>query len=422
MVYVLTREGEPLMPTERSGWVAYAMKHGEAKVVRREPFTIMLLRDSTKYRQAVTLGVDAGSKHIGLCASTERKELYSSQVEMRDDVSKLLTARREFRRSRRGRKKNWYRKERVNNRANRRLYIKLPPSIMHKADAHFRAVQFVYHILPISKIRVELGKFDIRRIKDPNIEGEQYQQGVLAGWENLKAYAKWRDGGKCRVCGKSPRTDSSVRLEVHHIVRRANGGTDTPENVVTLCRECHEAHHKGERKLKLKRPPMHKGEAHMNAMRKQIQAIFTIVYGCEIPVQFTYGYETAIARREHGIVKSHKNDAYCIAGNFGAERNKSAIYAQKFVRVHNRMLHKARTIKGGIRRQEQLGKEVFGFRKNDKVRKNGNFYFIRGRRARGIFRLYCLSHDTEIECSVKKLILVSRSTSLLTEKDVDYDR
>ena len=82
------------MPTERYGWVAYALKHGEAKVVRREPFTIMLLRNSTKYLQAVTLGVDVGAKHIGLCASTETKELYSAQVELRDDVSKLLTARR----------------------------------------------------------------------------------------------------------------------------------------------------------------------------------------------------------------------------------------------------------------------------------------------------------------------------------------
>ena len=87
MVYVLDREGKPLMPTERTAWVAYALKHGEAKVVRREPFTIQLLRDSTRYLQAVTLGVDVGSRHIGLCASTEKKELYSAQVELRDDVS-----------------------------------------------------------------------------------------------------------------------------------------------------------------------------------------------------------------------------------------------------------------------------------------------------------------------------------------------
>ena len=94
-VYVLNKCGAPLMPTERCGWVAYALKHGEAKVVRREPFTIQLLRDSTRHLQAVTLGVDAGSRHIGLSATTEKKELYSAQVELRTDVSELLTARRE---------------------------------------------------------------------------------------------------------------------------------------------------------------------------------------------------------------------------------------------------------------------------------------------------------------------------------------
>ena len=73
MVYVLDREGKPLMPTKRCGWVAYALNHGDAKVVRREPFTIQLLRDSTHYLQEVTLGVDTGSRHIGLSASTERR-------------------------------------------------------------------------------------------------------------------------------------------------------------------------------------------------------------------------------------------------------------------------------------------------------------------------------------------------------------
>ncbi len=416
MVYVLNMKGEPLMPTERSGWVAYALKHGEAKVVRREPFTIQLLRDSTKYRQAVTLGVDAGSKHIGLCASTERKELYSSQVEIRDDVSKLITGRREFRRSRRGRKHNWYRKARFDNRANKRNAI-LPPSMKHKADAHFRAVQFVYKLLPISKIRVELGKFDVQKIQNPNIEGEQYQQGVLAWWENLKACAKWRDGGKCRVCGKSPRTDSSVRLEVHHIVRRADGGTDTLENVVTLCRECHEAHHRGERKLKLKRPPIHKGEAHMNAMRTQIQAIFTIVYGCEMPVQFTYGYKTAIARREHGIDKSHANDAYCIAGNFGAERNTFNMYRHRHVRAHNRMLHKTTILKGGIRKANQAKKYVFGFRLFDKVSYNGKPCFVFGRRSSGSFDIRTLDGERiSAGISYKRLKPLAKSTTLLTER------
>lgn len=242
------------MPTKRGNLVRHMLKAGVAKVVRYEPFTVMILRDVGHNVQATTLGVDVGAKHIGLCASTKTKELYSAQVELRDDVSELLTARREFRRGRRGRRHNWYRPARWANRANEEGNAALPPSIKHKADSHIRAIMFVCKFLPIRTVRLEIGKFDSQKISNPDIQGEQYQQGTLAGWENLKAYAKYRDGYKCRACGKSKHKDG-VKLEVHHIIRRADGGTDVPENVVTLCEDCHKAHHKGERKLKLRRPP-----------------------------------------------------------------------------------------------------------------------------------------------------------------------
>ena len=414
MVYVLDREGKPLMPTERTAWVAYALKHGEAKVVRREPFTIMLLRDSTKYLQAVTLGVDVGSKHVGLCASTKKKELYSAQVELRDDVSKLLRARREFRRGRRGRRHNWYRPARWNNWVNEEGNAALPPSIKHKADSHIRAIGFVCKILPVRKIVMEIGKFDCQRLKYPEIQGEQYQQGTLAGWENLKAYAKYRDGYKCRVCGASSRKDPNVKLEVHHIIRRADGGTDVPENVVTLCHECHEAHHKGESKLKLKSPPQHKGEAHMNAMRNHLMRE---VYSFGVVVRFTYGYLTAMARREHRIEKSHADDAFCIAGNFSAERNDYNRYLHRFVRRHNRQLHKTTILNGGYRKANQAPKYVFGYRLFDMVSYKGKPCFVIGRRSSGSFDIRTLAGERiSAGVSYKRLQPLAKSTTLLTER------
>ena len=390
------------MPTERTAWVAYALKHGEAKVVRREPFTIQLLRDSTRYLQAVTLGVDVGSKHIGLSASTKEKKLYYSQVELRDDVSGLLTARREFRRARRGRKHNWYRPARWRNRANAREEH-LPPSIQHKADSHIRAIKFVCKMLPVAHIRVEIGKFDSQKLANPEIQGEEYQQGTLAGWENLKAYAKWRDGYKCRACGKSKRKDG-VRLEVHHIRRKADGGTDTHDNVVTLCHDCHEAHHKGERKLKLKRPPQHKGEAHMNAMKDYLCDEVHGFYGERFD-GVTYGYLTAMDRREHGIEKSHANDAFCIAGNFGAKRNDYNCYIHRFFRRHDRSTHlqiiksprklsKAvqkrlteKERKNGYRPPHRMLKDVKGFRRMDTVRYKGALWHLSSLRNTGSFKL-----------------------------------
>ena len=415
-VFVLGKCGTPLMPTERTAWVAYALKHGEAKVVRHEPFTIQLLRDSTHYLQEVALGVDTGSKHIGLSATTENKELYSAQVELRTDVSELLTARREFRRGRRGRKRNWYRPARWQNRANEKGNAALPPSIKHKADSHIRAIRFVCRILPVRKIVVEIGKFDSQKLKNPEIQGEQYQQGTLANWENLKAYAKYRDGYKCRACGKSKHKDG-VKLEVHHIIRKADGGTDVPENVVTLCHDCHDAHHNHGKTLKFRRPPQHKAEAHMNAMRHYLWEGVVWCFGYTMELRTTYGYATAMARREHRIEKTHDSDAFCIAGNFNAERNGCNRFLHKFVRRHNRCLHKNTILKGGYRKANQAPKYVFGFRLFDMVSYKGKSCFVFGRRSSGSFDIRTLDGKRiSAGVSYKRLKPLSKSTTILTER------
>ena len=415
MTYIIDRDGNPLMPTKRGNMVRHLLKQGVAKVVRYEPFTVMILRDVGHRVQAVTLGVDVGSRHIGLSASTEKEELYSAQVEIRDDVSGLLEKRREIRRARRGRKHNWYRPSRWANRAKGTGWAALPPSIRHKADSHVRAVRFVAKMLPICRIWVELGKFDIQKIQNPDIQGEQYQQGTLAGWENLKAYAKYRDGYKCRACGKSKHEDG-VRLEVHHIIRKTDGGTDVPENVVTLCEACHKAHHQGAKKLKFRRPPQHKGEAHMNAMRQYLKGTML----CWLPVrdsEITYGYITELARREHGIEKSHANDAFCIAGNFSAKRNDYNRYLHRFVRRHNRQLHKTTILKGGYRKANQAPKYVFGFRLFDMVSYKGKPCFVFGRRSSGSFDIRTLEgKKISAGVSYKRLKPLTKSTTILTER------
>ena len=404
------------MPTKRGNVVRHLLKRGEAKVIRFEPFTVMILRDVGHCVQAVTLGVDVGSKHIGLCASTEKNELYSAQVELRDDVSGLLTARREFRRGRRGRRHNWYRPARWQNRANEKGNAALPPSIKHKADSHIRAIKFVRKILPVACIRLEIGKFDSQKIANPDIQGEQYQQGTLAGWENLKAYAKYRDGYKCRVCGANPKKNPQVRLEVHHIIRRADGGTDTPDNVVTLCDDCHKAHHSGERELKFRRPPMHNGEAHMNAMRNYLFEGVVWYFGHK-DIKVTYGYITALARRKYGIEKSHANDAFCIAGNFGATRNDYNRYLHRFVRRHNRQLHKTTILKGGYRKANQSPKYVFGYRLFDMVSYKGKPCFVFGRRSSGSFDIRTLDgKKISAGVSYKRLKPLTKSSTILTER------
>ena len=104
MVYVQDKTGKALMPTERHGKVRRLLRDGLAVVVRREPFTIQLTYENTTYTQPVSLGIDAGSHHIGVSATTDKRELFTAQVELRTDVVKLLSTRREQRRTRRSRK------------------------------------------------------------------------------------------------------------------------------------------------------------------------------------------------------------------------------------------------------------------------------------------------------------------------------
>jgi hypothetical protein len=51
---------------------------------------------------------------------------------------------------------------------------------------------------------------------------------------------KVRDRSRCLNCGAD---GEDVKLDVHHIVPRGQGGSDRMSNLVLLCRQCHEAAH-----------------------------------------------------------------------------------------------------------------------------------------------------------------------------------
>jgi hypothetical protein len=67
------------------------LRDGKARVVRRCPFTIQLMCEGTSYTQPVHLGIDAGSKRIGVSAATEKEVLYEAEVELRNDIKELLS-------------------------------------------------------------------------------------------------------------------------------------------------------------------------------------------------------------------------------------------------------------------------------------------------------------------------------------------
>ena len=410
VVYVLNKHGKPLMPCSPCK-ARKLLRQGKAKVKRTEPFTIQLLYGSYGYTQDITLGIDAGSKHIGVSATTKKKELYAADVEIRNDITDKLSTRRQNRRSRRNRKTR-YRKSKFQNRVKSKHKGWFAPSIESKINSHFRVVRDVYKMIPINRIVVETASFDIQKIQNPDISGVGYQKGDQLGFDNVREYVLWRDGHICQCCkGKS----KDNILEVHHIESRKTGG-NSPSNLITLCRTCHAGYHKGTVKLpsKIKRGMSFRDSTFMGIMRwtfyNRLKEIYHNVY-------MTYGYVTKHNRIKNHLPKEHYIDAYCIAGNFGAERL-DYYYYQKCVRKTNRQIHKAKMLKGGKKKLNQAPKYIKGFQLFDKVQYNGKLYYTFGRRSSGYFDIRTLNGDKVNNGSVsyKKLRLVETSRNVLTER------
>ena len=408
MVYILDIDNNPLMPTERHGHVRRLLRDGKACVVKRTPFTIKLNYRTTIYVQEVRLGIDAGTQHIGVSATTKSKELFSSEVVLRKDIVDLLSTRREQRKTRRNRLR--HRKARFNNRKRKDGW--LAPSVQNRVDAHLKVIRNVHRILPIAKTTIEVAQFDVQLIKNPNIEGVDYQRGEQMGFWNVREYVLARDGHKCQHChGKS----KDPILNVHHLESRKTGG-NAPNNLITLCETCHKEYHRGKFELKIKRGKSLRDAAVMNIMR---WAVYNKAKQEFENVHLTYGYITKNTRIQNGIVKTHAADARCISGNPAASPL-PFYYLQKQIRRHNRKIHKANILKGGKKKANQSPYMVKGFRLFDKVKYNGIECFVYGRRVSGSFYIRKID-GTKVHTGIsfKKLkFLEVRKNFLITKEGI----
>ncbi|XWN53739.1 RNA-guided endonuclease IscB [Anoxybacillus flavithermus] len=402
-MYVINKHGNPLMPcSPRKARIL--LKNKKAKVVKRTPFTIQLLYGSSGYKQPISLGVDTGTKHVGLSATTKNQVLLEAEVQLRTDIQELLATRRQFRRSRRNRNTR-YRKARFLNRKKPNGW--LAPSIQHKVDSHIKLVKWVHSLLPITHITVEVAQFDTQKIKNPDIQGAAYQQGEQLGFWNVREYVLYRDGHTCQWCkGKS----KDPVLNVHHIESRKTGG-DSPSNLMTLCKTCHDMIHREGLEHEIQRRfSSLKDASHMTVMRWFIWNGLKKVYP---HANITYGYITKCIRIANGLPKSHMVDARCISGNPLAKPS-GTVYLLKFVRKNNRQLHKATILKGGKRKSNKAPRFVKGFQLFDKVVYEGKECFIFGRRSSGYFDLRLLD-GTKVHASAswKKLKRVEYASTLL---------
>ncbi len=375
------------------------LRDGLAGVVRREPFTIRLLYETTDFTQPITLGVDAGTAHVGLSATTESKELFAAEVTLRTDIVKLLSQRREARHTRRSRKTR-YRKPRFDN----RRHAAFAPSVEQRIQSHLQLIEKVNSILPITKTVIEVAQFDAQLLKNPDIYGEQYQQGSQLGFSNVREYVLARDNHECQCChGKS----KDRILNVHHIESRLTGG-NSPDNLVTLCKTCHDAYHKGKVQLNLKRNFKSLRDASvMSIMRREVYNRAKLIFP---DVHLTYGYITKNTRIGNGLEKSHRVDARCISGHPTATACQEQ-WQMRHRRRHNRQIQKANILPGGRRKLNQAPYLVKGFRLFDKVRYNGIECFVFGRRQRGNFNIRLIDGTTvhtDAGCQKLHFVCISR--------------
>ena len=405
-VYVLNHHGQPLMPCQPRK-ARLLLKSGKAKVVRMVPFTIQLLYSSSGYKQEVSLGIDAGTQHIGVSATTAKAVLFEAEIKPRGDIQELIATRKQFRRARRSRKTR-YRKARFLNRRKPKGW--LAPSIQHKVDAHLKTIHLVHKLLPISRTTIEVAQFDIQKIKNPDIEGVEYQQGPQLGFWNVREYVLFRDGHTCQWClGKS----GDKIFNVHHIESRKTGG-DSPDNLITLCETCHDLIHRTHQEQSIKRKSNRFRDAsHMGIIRwrsyEQVKASFPNVH-------LTFGYITKHTRIAHELEKSHLIDARCISGNPLASSD-GTWHLVKLVRRNNRQLYKATIREGGKRQRNTAPKYVYGFHLFDCVRYQGTMCFVFGRRSTGYFDLRTLD-GTKIHAGIshKKLTIVQKASACLVER------
>src|SRR5215475_9729937 len=314
-VAVLDTTKKPLAPTTPRR-ARLLLKSGKAAVFRRYPFTLILKREVVGAQTPdLRLKVDPGSKTTGLAIVHQEtgEVVFAAEIEHRGQViKKNLDARRAIRRGRRNRKTR-YREPRFDNR--RRPKGWLPPSLESRVENVYTWSRRLIRVYPIKGLGLELVKFDMQLMQNPEIEGVEYQQGELAGYE-LREYLLLKFGHLCAYRRDNSPCDG--HLEVEHIIPRSRGGSNRVSNLTIACRK-HNLE-KGDRtaaeygfpevEAQAKKPL--KDAAAVNATR---WALLNRLRGIGLPIETGSGGLTKFNRMRRGLPKAHWIDAACVGEN-----------------------------------------------------------------------------------------------------------
>lgn len=373
-VFVLDRSGRPLMPCSEKR-ARSLLERGRARVHRVMPFTIRIKdrKAETSEFQVLRVKLDPGSKTTGIALVRETKDAGVAVVNLFElshrgkQISEALTSRRAHRRLRRSKLR--YRAPRFLNRGNKKKG-RLAPSLQHRVDTCMAWVRRLERLAPVSAISTELVRFDMQALENPEIEGAQYQQGTLAGYE-VREYLLEKWGRVCAYCGTK-----DVPLQIEHIHPKSKGGSDRVSNLTLACQCCNEKKNvlpievflaKKPDVLKrilaqAKRPL--KDAAAVNATR---WALVNALKTTELAVETASGGRTKFNRSQFGIPKTHALDAACvgdIAGITDWQKPTLAIKSMGRGSYQRTRLDKYGCVRGYLTRS----KSIHGFQTGDMVK------------------------------------------------------
>ena len=313
--FVLDADGKPLSPTkEIKGW--YMVRKGKATLMSKYPMTIQLKRaipTEEICKDEIRLGIDDGGLHTGIAlvqkCQTRNKVLFKGIIEHRNDVKHLMEVRKGYRRYHRYHKR--YRKARFNNRRASKRIGRIAPSILQKRQATMRVIYSLNRRINITSYWLEDVAIDIRALTDGYKPYRwQYQKSNRLD-ENIRKATILRDGCKCMECGKS-----NTVLEVHHIKPRRLNGSNTLDNLITLCSKCHQKTEGIEEQYM-----QHYFNMLSTTDNKSLNYASHVMIGkkwlrCQLSelgdLHLANGGDTANKRIDWDIEKSHSDDAICI--------------------------------------------------------------------------------------------------------------
>lgn len=321
-VFVLDTNKCPLNPV-RPGRARILLTQGKAAVWRRYPFTI-ILKVTVEHPTVhpLRLKLDPGSKTTGIALVDDAtgEVVFAAELIHRGQAIKAaLDTRCAVRRSRRQRKTR-YRQPRFQNRTRKQGW--LAPSLASRVVNVLTWVHRLMRVCAIRAISQEVVRFDLQQMENPGIQGIEYQQGTLFGYE-LREYLLEKWNRTCSYCGKQ-----DVPLQIEHIQARANGGSNRVSNLCLACETCNQA--KGKQNIRVflvnqpdvlnrllaqAKAPL-KDAAAVNSTR---WALYERLTQMGLPIECGSGGLTKFNRCSRGLEKTHWLDAACVGTSTPAQ-------------------------------------------------------------------------------------------------------